>query len=408
MKQQLTKFMYLTISFLLFSNTSLAKTYLIGGSGGITGPISSLVGPWTEGALDYCKYTNEMKLLGKEDKLDCKTLDDGFKPAVFRRNIETLMDEDLLILTGGAPADINVMVKDLEEENLPNIAATGELLFLKSPISFQPFSTGPEFAAALLEKISRDHQRKGPAKVAFLYIEQGAASKQTINIMREVAKKLGNVELTATVPHSGAEVDHSTSLRKVKAAGVEYAIVFSIEYTTSIILKNLNALNILATNFGEKGKVSLLGGNYAGGSTFLALSGPLAKNMMFVSNIKYGNDMVEKIGKRYKRKPSKINDTNYNYGIHVMSIAVEALRQTKKKYGKVERKLILQTLRDDFVYKSQTTFAPIKFTARDHRPQQLIQLYTFDNGKYKTVDSPFYPKSMTSIVERFLPKAGAR
>ena len=106
------------------------------------------------------------------------------------------------------------------------------------------------------------------------------------------------------------------------------------------MLKGAQSLGMIATTYGEAGKITFLGAHYAGGPDLIALAGSAAENYYWTTSYKLmtakgpGTDAQLALAKRYGRDDKLANHSNYTNGIMVVQVAVEAMRRAKAKRQK--------------------------------------------------------------------------
>ena len=399
--QRTKKMRCLSLIFLLIAPNCFAETYIIGGSAPITGPLASIVAPILKGGEDYINYANATNVLGKGNQIKLIQKDDQFKPKLFRNNVEDLIDNKVLILQGGTPASIKLVMPDLIEENLPHLYVVGDLEYVNTPVSKQLMVSYQEQISANLEYIQKHHKNKEPIKVAVMYLGQGSASKDFLGTFDTIAKKLGQIEIVKKYSHTGTEVDFTSTIKAIKKHKVNYIFLMTIEYVASVIAKNIHSLGYLSKTFGEAGKISISTGNFGAGLTYLSLTASIPHEYLFTSSLNFTSDISKKVMTHNKREAQYAKNAAYHAGILQGQVTVEAIKQTKARFGTVNRKNILKTLKE-FKFNSTASVSPIMFTKKTGgMPNQKVQIYKLSNKNYIKQGEPFIPISLNPTLDKY-------
>jgi branched-chain amino acid transport system substrate-binding protein len=408
MKNKQITFILVTLSFLLvlgFSTQALAgETYKMACSLAITGPTSDVGSPYAKGVEDYCKFVNDEKLLG-DDKLECFIRDDGYKTEVTKRNFEEFLDEGIVFYLNYSTGSTMAMRKDFDEEKIPTLPASfhaGNLV--DSTYVFLPISSYSSQAVGLAEYVAANHKGSGKPKVALFLHPSAFGRAPRDDVKKAIAAGLG-VELVEIVEH-GKDLDNTAMLQRFKSKGVQYVISQTVQPPVATMLKGAQSLGMIASTYGEAGKITFLGCHYAGGPDLVGLAGSAAENYYWTTSYKLmtapgpGTDAQLALAKRYGRDEGTAMSQNYTNGIMVAQVAVEAMRRAKSQGKKITRATLYEeilSMNGYNAYYPLTTVGPVTFSKTDREGVDTLQLYVAQNGVFNEIGAPFSPEYVKKI-----------
>lgn len=172
------------------------------------------------------------------------------------------------------------------------------------------------------------------------------------------------------------------------------------------MLKGAQSLGMLASSFGEAGKITFLGAHYAGGPDLIGLAGSAAENYFWTTSYKLmtakgpGTDAQLALAKRYGRDEKVAMSQNYTNGIMVVQVAVEAMRRVKTKGKKVSRESLYEemlAMNGYNAYYPLTTVGPVTFSKTDREGVDTLQLYMAKDGVFQEVGAPFVSEYVQKI-----------
>jgi branched-chain amino acid transport system substrate-binding protein len=382
------------------------ETYKMGLSLAITGPTSDAGSPYSKGAEDYVKYVNDEKLLG-DDELVCFIKDDGYKTEVTKRNFEEFLDEGIVFYLNYSTGSTMALKPDFEEEKIPVIPASfhaGNLI--DSDYIFLPIASYSSQAVGLAEYIVANHKGSGKAKVAmFIHPSAfGRASKDDV----EKAISIGlAIDLVEIVEH-GKDLDNTAMLKRLKSKGVQYVISHTVQPPVATMLKGAQSLGMIASTYGEAGKITFMGAHYAGGPDLIRLAGSAAENYYWTTSYKLmtakgpGTDAQFALAKRYGRDEKLAISPNYTNGIMVVQVAVEAMRRAKAKGKKITRESLYEEMvgmNGYNAYYPLTTVGPVTFSKTDREGVDTLQLYMSKDGVFHELGAPFVSEYVQKIKQ---------
>jgi branched-chain amino acid transport system substrate-binding protein len=402
------RIMLVTLSLLLvlgFSSQTLAgETYKMGLSLAITGPTSDAGDPYAKGVEDYIKYVNDEKLLG-DDKVVCFIRDDGYKTDVTKRNFEDFLDENIVFYLNYSTGSTLALKRDFEEEKIPVIPASfhaGNLI--DSNYIFLPIASYSSQAVGLAEYIVANHKGAGKPKVA-MFIHPSAFGRASKDDVKKAIDAGLGIELVEVVEH-GKDLDNTAMLKRFQSKGVQYVISHTVQPPVATMLKSAQSLGMIASTFGETGKITFLGAHYAGGPALIALAGSAAENYYWTTSYKLmtskgpGTDAQLALAKRYGRDDKLANDSNYTNGIMVAQVAVETMRRAKAKGKKITRASLYEEMLDMNGYNAfypLTTVGPVTYSKDDREGVDTLQLYVSRGGKFYALGAPFVSEFVKKI-----------
>ena len=408
MKNKQVTCMLVVLSFLLilgFSAQALAgETYKMACSLAITGPTSDVGSPYSKGVEDYCKYVNDEKLLG-DDKLECFIRDDGYKTEVTKRNFEEFLDEGIVFYLNYSTGSTMAMRKDFDEEKIPTLPASfhaGNLV--DSTYVFLPISSYSSQAVGLAEYVAANHKGSGKPKIALFLHPSAFGRAPRDDVKKAIAAGLG-VELVEIVEH-GKDLDNTAMLNRFQSKGVQYVISQTVQPPVATMLKGAQSLGMIASTYGEAGKITFLGAHYAGGPDLVGLAGSAAENYYWTTSYKLmtapgpGTDAQFALAKRYGRDEKLANSQNYTNGIMVAQVAVEAMRRVKAKGKKVNRANLYEEMLNMNGYNAYyplTTVGPVSFSKTDREGVDTLQLYVCKGGVFYEMGAPFVSEYVQKI-----------
>lgn len=389
--------------FVLTAQIALAETYMIGSSLAITGPTSDAGNPYAKGIEDYCKFTNDMKILGR-DRVKCVVRDDAYQTATTKRNFEDFMDQDMVIYLNYSTGSTLGLKKDFEEEEIPVLPASfhaGNLV--DSNYIFLPTASYSEQAIGLVEYVVRNH-RGGTPKIA-LFLHPSAFGRGPLADVKKAIKAGLKADLVEVVEH-GKDLDNTATIKRLLRKQVQYVVGQTIQSPVATLLKDAKRLDKIASSFGQKGKITFMGAHYTGGNDLIALAGSASEGFFWTtaytltSESGAGKDAQLALARKYNRDAKTANSHNYSNGIMVTQIAIEAIRRVRAKGMKVTKKSVydeLHQMNGFNAYYPLTTVGPVSFSKSDHAGVDTLQLYVVKNGVFKTVGKPFVSEFAAKI-----------
>lgn len=370
------------------------EVYKIGFSGAITGPTSDAGNPLSKGIEDWFRYVNDTKMLGN-DKIEYTIRDDQYKTDVTKRNFEEYLDDGMVFYLNYSTGSTLGLKQDFEEEEIPVAPSSyHEGNLVDSNYIFIPVATYSENMVALAEYVANNHKGGGTPKVA-LFIHASAFGRGPLEDTQKAIKKGLNIEIVEVFEH-GKDLDYSALLQRFLSKGVQYVITHTIQSPVATLLKDSVRLNVRASSFGEKGKLTFLGAHYTGGADLVALAGKAAEGFLWTCsyNLTTENNAKSKmqldLAKRYGRDEKAAHSHNYAAGILQAQIPTAAILRAKAMGLKITPgnlyKAILQ-LNGKNAFGSFAAVSPLTFSKTDRIGVDSVNIYEVKNGTFKAVGS---------------------
>ncbi len=376
------------------SSSEAGKVYVIGSSLAITGPTSDAGSPYAKGIEDYCRYTNDEKILGN-DTVDCIIRDDAYKTETTKRNFEDFLTQGMVIYLNYSTGSTLALKQDFEEVKIPVLPASFHAGNLEnSNYIFLPIASYSEQAIGLVEYIVQN-DKGGTPKFA-LFLHPSAFGRGPLEDVKKALAAGLKAELVEVVEH-GKDLDSTATIKRLISKGVKYVISQTVQPPVATLLKDAKRLGLSATSFGEDGKLTFLGCHYAGGPDLIALAGDAAEGTFWTTSytmtIEQGeNALPIQLAKRYGRDAELGKSQNYENGISVTQIAIEAMKRVKDKGGTISKASLydeLNLMNGANDYSPGTTVGPVSFSKTDRSGVDTLQLYKATNGEYHSYGKPF-------------------
>jgi len=379
------------------------NVYKMGLSLAITGPTSDAGNPYAKGVEDYFRFANETKILG-DDTIDCTIRDDQYNNDVTKRNFEDFMSQGIVFYLNYSTGSTMALKKDFNEEKMPVIPASfhaGNLI--DSSYIFLPIASYSAQAIGLAEYVVKNN-KGGIPKVA-LFIHPSAFGRGPVeDVQKSIAAGL-KMEIVEVVEH-GKDLDNTAMLKRLMSKGVQYVISQTVQSPVATMLQDASRLGIVATSFGEPGKITFLGCHYTGGNDLVALAGSSAENFYWTTSYIITNEPSAgataqlALAKRYGRDDKAANSHNYANGMMVAQVAVELVRRAKAHGKPVNKETLYQELlamNGNNSFSPGTTVGPVTYSATDKAGVDTLQLYAVKGGAFHSIGKPFIPEYTSKI-----------
>ncbi len=380
----------------------VAETYKTGLSLALTGPTSDAGVPYAMGVEDFFRYANDEKLMG-DDTIDCTIKDDQYKTDITKRNFEEFLDMDIPIYLNYSTGSTLGLKRDFEEEQMPTIPASfhaGNLV--DSNYIFLPIASYSEQCVGLAEYVANHHKGDTPKVAAFIH--PSAFGRGPIEDVEKAIAAGLKVELVEVVEH-GKDLDNTATLKRLVEKKVQYVISHTVQSPVATFIKDAQRLGLVASSFGEEGKITFMGAHYTGGNDLIALAGDAAENFYWTTAYRVmsepgpGTDFQMALAKRYDRDEKTASSHNYTNGIMVAQVAVEAMRRAKEAGGVTKESVYaaLNGMNGDNAFTPDTTVGPVTYSPTDHAGVDMLQLYRAQKGVFHSEGEPFSSEFMKKI-----------
>jgi len=405
-KNNVTKWTLLLAAICVFTLPAQAlagEVHKLGLSLAITGPTSDAGNPYAKGVEDYFNYVNDTKMLG-DDTIDCTIRDDQYKNDITKRNFEDFLDQGIVFYLNYSTGSTLALKKDFEEEQIPVLPASFHAGNLDdSNYIFLPIASYSAQMIGLTEYVVKNH-KGGKPKVA-MFIHPSAFGRGPVEDVKKAVAAGLEVEIVEVVEH-GKDLDNTAMLKRLNGKGVQYVISHTVQSPVATMLKDASSLGLVATSFGEEGKMTFLGAHYTGGNDLVALAGSASENFYWTTSYIVtsepgeGTDLQLALAKRYNRDEKAANSHNYANGMMVAQVAAEVIRRAKSKGKEITKETLYEELLDmngDNAFSPKTTVGDVTFSETDHAGVDTLQLYVVKNNTFMSEGSPFIPEYTSKI-----------
>lgn len=401
MKNRKRMLFKITLAFMIvfaFAFQAQAETYKLALSLAITGPTSDAGNPYSKGVEDYFQYVNDMKLLGN-DKIECTIRDDQYKTDVTKRNFEDFLDMGIVFYLNYSTGSTLALKRDFEEEQMPTIPASfhaGNLI--DSNYIFLPIASYSAQAIGLAEYVVKNH--KGATPRVAMFIHPSAFGRGPVSDVKKAVGAGLDMNIIEVVEH-GKDLDNTAMLKRLLSKGVQYVLIQTIQSPVATMIKDASRLGIAAKEFGQKGKITFLGCHYTGGNDLIALAGSAAENFYWTTSYTVtsepgvGTDAQIALAKKYGRDDKAANSHNYANGVMVAQVAAECIRRAKAKGNKITKETLyaeLLQMNGMNAFYPVTTVGPVTYSKDDQAGVDTLQLYSVQNGVFRSMGKPFIPE----------------
>lgn len=379
------------------------EVYKLGLSLAITGPTSDAGNPYSKGVEDYFNYVNDTKMLG-DDKIECMIRDDQYKNDVTKRNFEDFLDQGIVFYLNYSTGSTLALKKDFEEEQIPVLPASfhaGNLV--DSNYIFLPIASYSAQMIGLTEYVVKNH-KGGTPKVA-MFIHPSAFGRGPVEDVKKAVAAGLDVEIIEVVEH-GKNLDNTAMLKRLNGKGVQYVLSHTVQSPVATMLKDASSLGLVASSFGEEGKITFLGAHYTGGNDLVALAGDSAENFYWTTSYIVtsepgeGTDLQLALAKKYNRDEKAANSHNYANGMMVAQVATEVIKRAKAKGKEINKETLYEELlgmNGDNAFSPKTTVGDVTFSETDHAGVDTLQLYVVKDNTFMSEGSPFIPEYTSKI-----------
>jgi branched-chain amino acid transport system substrate-binding protein len=405
-RNNVTKWLFLLVAVFMVTlpvQSFAGEVYKLGLSLAITGPTSDAGNPDAKGVEDYFKFVNDTKMLG-DDTIDCTIRDDQYKTDITKQNFEDFLDQGIVFYLNYSTGSTLALKKDFEEEKMPVITASfhaGNLI--DSNYIFLPIASYSAQAIGLAEYVVKNNKGAKP-KVA-MFVHPSAFGRGPVEDLQKAVAAGLDMEIVEVVEH-GKNLDNTAMLKRLLSKGVRYVISQTVQSPVATMLKDASSLGLIASSFGEEGKLTFLGCHYTGGNDLVALAGPAAENFYWTTSYIITNEPSAgataqlELAKRYKRDDKAANSHNYANGMMVAQVATEVIKRVKAKGKKVSKETLYEELlvmNGDNAFSPGTTVGPVTYSKTDHAGVDTLQLYVVKDGAFKSAGAPFIPEYTEKI-----------
>jgi branched-chain amino acid transport system substrate-binding protein len=260
----------------------------------------------------------------------------------------------------------------------------------KFPYVFVGVASYKAQVAAIYQYIKEAWKEKRAAKVAYLFYDN-PAGRDPLDYVRELPKKLGNMELVGEVACPAPCAEASSQMLQLQRLNPDFIISHLFGKGPALTVGERAKLGMKATmislvwGFSED-EVNVNGPAADGymGVNFVVMPEDLAKLPVHAAIV----DMYKKAGKEPPREMSSIY---YVRGIMNAALFAEAAKHAVKAAGGgavtgEHFKKGMESVKD---FTGEGTMSPTTITATNHAGSRKVRLYRVDKGKFTLVKDWF-------------------
>ena len=388
-----------TILPLLSSFSIFATEYKVAYLGGMTGPAASVNQYMVRAAKDYVKYAEISDLLGDHDKIVLDVRDTQYKPDEAKKIFEGLRDDkSILMMVGLGTGETLAIKKDVEDAKIALLCGSMAREVSDSGYVFRLMSSYEQQIMAILDYIIAKTPKDKKARIAF-YVHPSSFGQKPVEFVRaEIAARKLNVEIVGDNIVHNEQTNYATTLEVLKKNKVEFVITHTLAVNSANLIKEASQLGLVATKFGESGKITFMGSHYAGGMDLIKLAGKSANGFYWATSLQSphgdtaGNLSLKDMAKKIGADPMITVSSDYHTAILQMQISVEAVKRAKemakKQHTSVDRATVLAGLESMHGAEKLDlkAFSPVEFTPQDHVGLHLINMHLLKDEQFVKAD----------------------
>jgi branched-chain amino acid transport system substrate-binding protein len=368
---------------MIMAAPALAKdTIKIGAILAVTGPAAFLGAPEAK-TLEM--MVDEINKKGgiKGSKVELIIKDSGANPEKALSFAKQLIEEDkVFAIIGPSTSGETMKIKGVAEEAKTILMSCAAAEVIVNPVAKYVFKT-PQMDKHAVIKIFQQMKAMKLTKAGVLSSNTGfgKAGKEQIE---KLAPEHG-IQIVANEVYDSKATDLTAEVTKVKAAGAEAIINWSIEPAQSIVIKN-------ARQIGFKGEIFQSHG--FGNIKYVEAAGEAAEGVIFpagrllIADVLPKNDPQKAVLMKYKKDyESKFKEEASTFGGHAYD-AMLILTKAIEKAGKADKEAVRNAIEN---LKGVVGTAGIfNFSATDHNGLDIdsFEMLTVKNGKFVPLAAP--------------------
>ena len=260
----------------------------------------------------------------------------------------------------------------------------------KFPYVFVGVAAYKAQVAAIYEYVKESWKEGRAAKVAYLFLDN-PAGRDPLDYVRELPKKLGNIELVGEVACPLPCADVSSQMLQIQRLAPDFIIAHLFGKGPALAVGEKAKLGLKAT------MISLVWGF---SEDEINVNGPAADGYMGVNFVVMPEDLaklpvhaaiVEMYKKQGKPAPKEMGSVYYVRGIMNAALLTEAARQALKASGGKpltgeDFKKGMESIKD---FTGEGTMSPTTITPTNHAGSRKVRLYRVAGGKFALVKDWF-------------------
>ena len=358
------------------AGVSAQEAYKIGAIFSITGPGSSLGIPERDTALMIEADVNARGGVkgpdGKMHPVKLVIYDDASDETKAVLAAKKLIDEDrVTAIVGTTLSGTSLAILDsVQKAEVPLVSCAAAIKIVEPAAERKWVFKTPQSDHLIVGVLVDYLKAKGLGKVAWLNVDYAFGQLGWIEFER-AAQKAG-LAIAANEKFGQKDVDMTPQLTRVKAAGPQAVIIWSIPPSASIATKNYGDLGITAPLFQSHG---------VGNKKYIELAGPAANNVMFpagkllVAEQLADNDVQKGVLLAYARDFEAKYGPRNTFGGHAWD-AVQLVLKALEKAGPDRAKVraAIEGTRNFVGVTGVFDFSPADHNGLDRRAVTMIQI----------------------------------
>jgi len=364
------------LALMVGASVQAAEPIKVGAILAVTGPASLLGGPESK---TLTMLAEEVNAKGGVDghKVELYIMDSGANPEKAVSFAKQLIEEKkVLAILGPSTSGETMKIKGIAEEGKTILLSCAAAEVIVNPVAKWVFKT-PQKDSDAVQAIFNQMKRMKISKIGVLSGNTGFGKAGKAQI-EKLAPENG-ITIVANEVYDKAATDLTAEVTKVKAAGAEALLNWSIVPAQSIVIKNARQIGFVGPIFQSHG---------FGNIKYVEAAGPAAEGVIFPAGrllvadqlpdsnpqkavlVKYKNDYE----KKYKEEASTFGGHAYDAFMILMTAIQKSGSTDKEKVRDA-----IETMRG-FV----GTGGIFDFSAQDHNGLDIdaFELLTVKNGKF--------------------------
>jgi len=371
------------LSCMVLAAPALAKdTIKIGAILAVTGPASFLGAPEAKTLEMMVEEINKKGgIKGKQIELIIK--DSGANPEKALSFAKQLIEEDkVLAIIGPSTSGETMKIKSVAEEAKTILISCAAAEVIVNPVAKYVFKT-PQMDRDAVIKIFQQMKAMKLTKAGVLSSNTGfgKAGKEQIE---KLAAEHG-VQVVASESYDSKATDLTAEVTKVKAAGAEAIINWSIEPAQAIVIKNARQLDFKGPIFQSHG---------FGNIKYVEAAGEAAEGVIFpagrllIADVLPKNHPQKAVLTKYKKDyESKFKEDASTFGGHAYD-AMLILTKAIEKAGSTDKEAVRNAIEN--LKGIVGTGGIFNFSAQDHNGLDInaFEMLTVKKGKFVLLETP--------------------
>ena len=253
----------------------------------------------------------------------------------------------------------------------------------KFPYVFVGVASYKSQIAAIYQYIKESWKENRAAKIAYLFYDN-PAGRDPLDYVRELPKKLGNMELVGEVACPAPCAEASSQMLQIQRLNPDFIISHLFGKGPALTVGEKAKLGLKAT------MISLVWGF---SEDEVNVNGPAAEGYMGVNfvvmpedlaKLPVHKDIVDMYKKQGKEPPKEMGSVYYVRGIMNAALLAEAAKHAIKAAGGgavtgEHFKKGMESIKD---FTGEGTMAPTTITATNHAGSRKVRLYRVQGGKF--------------------------